>query len=97
MNDLNLLENDIIEYIQKNNFIYVKIDNPNDIIIIHDVIIKNIMSNSDSMSDQVCLYMGIYFELNRDYDNMMKYYLMAIKNNNATAMVNLGYYYDTLD
>jgi TPR repeat protein len=42
--------------------------------------------------------LGLYYNIKKDYPNMLKYYLMAIKNNNIDAIFNLGnYYYDTQD
>ena len=46
-------------------------------------------NNSDAMYD-----LGYYYHsIEKDYDNMKKYYLMAIEKGNSKAMNNLGYYY----
>jgi tetratricopeptide (TPR) repeat protein len=38
--------------------------------------------------------LGYYYEQQENYENMMKYYLMAIENENSFAMYYLGYYYE---
>jgi TPR repeat protein len=40
--------------------------------------------------------LGVYYQTLKDYDNMKKYYLMAIEEGNSLAMSNLGVYYQTL-
>lgn len=37
--------------------------------------------------------LGIYYQRKGDYDNMMKYYLMAIENGVSKAMMNIGHFY----
>ena len=41
--------------------------------------------------------LGLYYHNIKDYDNMKKYYLMAIENNNDSAMFKLGRYYDDIE
>ena len=41
--------------------------------------------------------MGNYFNKKKDYENMKKYYLMAIEKGNLSAMSNLGYYYHKIN
>ncbi len=36
---------------------------------------------------------GNYYEEEKNYDEMKKYYLMAIEHNDSDAMFNLGFYY----
>ena len=36
--------------------------------------------------------LGLYYNQQKDYDNMMKYYLMAIDKGDDKAMNNLGVY-----
>jgi hypothetical protein len=36
---------------------------------------------------------AMYYESIKDYDNMLKYYLMAIDKGFSYAINNLGYYY----
>lgn len=38
----------------------------------------------------------MYYSVKADYDNMVKYYLMAIEKNNSHAMHNLGFYYEKI-
>ena len=39
-------------------------------------------------------YVGWFNEMQKNYDEMKKYYLMAIKKGNPNAMINLGLYYE---
>jgi TPR repeat protein len=39
------------------------------------------------------VFLGYYYDEQKDYKNMEKYYLMAIEKGNSIAMNNLGYYY----
>lgn len=55
------------------------------------IFFKNI--KTDNASSNVLLYYGIYCAPNNDFDNMIKYYLMAIDRSNTDAMQKLGYYY----
>ena len=42
--------------------------------------------------------MAIYYdEIEKDYDQMKKYYLMAIEKGDSDAMNNLGFYYGTIE
>ena len=41
--------------------------------------------------------LAIYYKnIEKDYDKMKEYYLMAIEKDNSTAMYNLGHYYQTI-
>ena len=60
---------------------------------IHNKIYKGEYNN-----DQWWFYLGTYYKEQKDYDNMMKYYLLAISKDNSNAMNNLGvYYYEQKD
>lgn len=48
-------------------------------------------------TDQDMFFYGLYFEEMEDFDNMKKYYLMAIEKGNELAMNNLGMYYYKLE
>jgi len=39
------------------------------------------------------LYYGVYYDIKKDYDQMKKYYLVAIEKGNCISMNNLGSYY----
>jgi tetratricopeptide (TPR) repeat protein len=94
--DLKIKLNKINDYINKNNFVILNIPNEN-INNIYDLYFNNNIREIDN--DIECLYYGIYYKINKNYELMKKYYLMAIENNathsNSYAMNNLGsYYYD---
>jgi TPR repeat protein len=44
-------------------------------------------------NDKAMTNLGMYYGEQEDYDNMIKYCLMAIENGNSNAMYNLGLYY----
>jgi hypothetical protein len=44
----------------------------------------------DSIID---LYYGVYYKIKKNYEQMKKYYLIAIEKGNSDAMYNLGFYY----
>ncbi|MDX1702552.1 MAG: hypothetical protein R3250_18120, partial [Melioribacteraceae bacterium] len=71
---------------------YTKLDDIDPILIkkLHDLYFKDI--NDDSIENKT--FYGAYCEMKGDYDNMIKYYLMAIEKNDSYAMSNLGYYYE---
>jgi len=41
--------------------------------------------------------LGVYYNIQKNYDEMKKYYLMSIILNNSDAMFNLGLYYDDIE
>ena len=43
------------------------------------------------------LWIGNYYKLNKKYNEMKKYYLMAIELNDSDAMFNLGHYYHQIE
>ncbi len=49
-------------------------------------------------NEDLFLWIGIYYEkIEKNYDLMKKYYLMAIDNGNPHAMRSLGYYYQNIE
>ena len=87
------MEQFIINCVKSVDFIYVKINDESDLLIIYDLFKNNIIKNNHN--SMICLYYGFYYEhIIKDYDLMKKYYLMAINYNNVTAMTNLAYYYE---
>jgi len=38
-----------------------------------------------------------YYRIEKNYDEMKKYYMLAIEKCNSTAMNNLGHYYQTIE
>lgn len=61
------------------------------ITIIHDLFFKDI--RSDVQDDIVLLYHGVYYYINKDYDAMVKYFIMAVGHGSVIAMTNLAYHY----
>jgi TPR repeat protein len=49
---------------------------------------------SEATTSSLQHYYGIYYKEKKDYEQMKKYYLMAIDKGSASAMFNLGYYYE---
>lgn len=80
------MELSIIDYIEANKFKYVKIDNSESMLVIHDLFINNIEKNLDDQTDPlIFLYFGVYFAISNNTEKMINYYEKAIllKNNNA--------------
>ena len=74
------------------NNTYVFVDIPYESINnIYDLLINGKLNEPNN--DIEMLYYGNYYKEQKDYNNMIKYYLMAIKNGNSYAMYCLGYYY----
>ena len=65
--------------------------------IIFDIFDNNNI-NYDLNDSKILNILGIYYELKMEnYDEMKKYYLMAIELNNVEAMYNLGFYYQYIE
>jgi tetratricopeptide (TPR) repeat protein len=47
----------------------------------------------ESKNPAAMFNLGLHYENNKDYDNMLKYYLMAAEYKDRDAVFNLGYYY----
>ena len=91
MNSENL-EKEIIQYIELDTGTYVKIKTSTDIVNIHNLIFKGINDDSNN-NDIINLYYGYYCYKQKDYPQMLKYYLLAAEQHNPDAMYNLGRYY----
>ena len=87
------MEQYIIDFCKKNNIEYVKIDNEHSLNIIYDLF-KNSIKIIDIDNDIICLYYGVYYEhIEKNYDEMKKYYLMAIEKGHDGVKTNLLKYY----
>lgn len=95
------MQNDINKYLKDNNYSPIII--PNDIIqMVYDLFCHDIVGSGDldpwlvqeTVGSGLEYYYGIYYSINKDYDKMKKYYLIAIEQNNALAMNNLALYYE---
>ena len=64
-----------------------------------DLFINNSIDDELLTNDSTYMrYVGIYYKkVNKDYDQMKKYYLMAIEKGNSKAMNNLGSYYKNIE
>jgi TPR repeat protein len=76
---------------EKNSYVYNIIDEKI-INVVYDLLINDIVPVPTD-DTEVIINIGIYYEIKKDYDNMEKYYLMAIKQKHTTSMNNLGCYY----
>lgn len=69
--------------------------NQNDLKIIYELYHDNIMyDDAYQLSSGVLRYYAYYYEIQKDYENMKKYYLMAIEKGDIVAMTNFGSYYE---
>ena len=50
-----------------------------------------------NMDDNLIFNLGCYYELEQNYDEMKKCYLVDIERGNDNAMFNLGCYYDKIE
>ena len=56
---------------------------------------KRFKNNDHVVENSSMLFeLGLRHEKQKDYENMIKYYLMAIEKGNSDAMNNLGIYYE---
>ena len=96
--DIKNMESSIEIYLNKNNFEYLKLDNQNDIKIVYNLFINDIVMNLRNLfvinSNQIYNFYGIYYDIKKDYEQMIEYYLMAIGKGNSNSMNNLALYYE---
>jgi len=94
------LEKDIIDVIKKHQCIYIKISNNQNIKKIHNLIINNVMIDGDDLDIQdseLLHYIGFYHKINKNYDEAIKFYNMAIQLKNLYSMNNLAHMYTNGD
>jgi TPR repeat protein len=89
------MEEFIQNYLESNNCKYIKIGNHQIINHIYNLYKYGIderdtFEKEDSIID---LYYGEYYKIKKDYEQMKKYYLIAIGKGNDIAMNNLGLHY----
>ncbi|AYV79243.1 MAG: hypothetical protein Faunusvirus6_21 [Faunusvirus sp.] len=89
---------EIKNYLQTNHLVYIELKNNDDIKMVYDLLVHGkIAENITSATNPIVLiYYGAYFYMahtSADYIKMKKYYDMAIQQNNAIAMSNIGIYY----
>jgi len=86
------MEKLFITELNKYNLKYIKIKNETSLTKIYNLFKSNIFE--ESSTDIEYFYYGVYYdEIEKNYDLMKKYYLMAIELNNSPAMYNLADYY----
>ena len=91
------MEQYIINYCKNINVVYIKINNNQSLNIIYDLF-KNSIKIIDIDNDIICLYYGVYYEhIEKNYDEMKKYYLMAIEKGNIIAMNIFACYYEYIE
>lgn len=88
------MEQHIIDYIEKYNYTYVKIENEESLSVIYDLYKNNKISNIEYDDSMIYLYYGVYFNINNIYENGVTCYQIAIKKGNNIAPINLGLYYE---
>lgn len=70
----------------------IEINNENSLQIIYDLLINNIVTKQ--FDDPIIyLYYGIYYQINENYSQMIKYYLTASNKGNVDGLYKLGKYY----
>ena len=85
-------EQEIKNVVVKYNCLYINIDNEKSINNIYHLFIKNIVFEPELSIEM--LYLGYYYNnIEKDYNQMKKYYLMAIDKGDVNAMTNLVVYY----
>ena len=71
---------------------YIRIENDSSLEKIYHLFLNKKIF--DPLSSIELFYLGVYyFEIEKDYDQMKKYYLMAINKGDSNSMYNLGCYY----
>jgi len=86
------MEELLITELKNYNLIYLKIENENSLEKIYNLFKSNIYE--EPSTDVEYLYYGAYYKnIEKNYDLMKKYYLMAIKLNHSYAMYNLAQHY----
>lgn len=90
------LETQIIIYLEKKQFRYIKISDEKSIPKIYNLLINEELFEPEC-SDEFH-YLGFYYQhIAKNYDLMMNYYLRAIELGNSSSMNNLGYHYKAVE
>jgi len=86
------MEEHFITKLKQNYLKYIKIENETSLEKIYNLFINNIFE--EPSKDIEYLYYGVYYQkIEKNYDLMKKYYLMAIELNHSDAMNSLAFYY----
>jgi hypothetical protein len=87
-------EIELIKFLEKLGYGYLKIDCEKSINNIHDLLINEKMFESETGIE--IHYLGIYYDSKKEYELMIKYFLMAIDNKYYFSGINLGQYYKSI-
>jgi len=91
------MEKFIHEYLKKEDFdgVEIEIGNPTLLLNIYTLYHDNTFEYINNKITH--LYYGIYYQIHKKYDEMKKYYLMAISEKCCVSMYNLGDYYQIIN
>ena len=90
------MEESIKDFVLKLDYSYVQINDHISINKIYNLFYNKIIYDTDNDTEQ--LYLGFYYEkIEKNYELMKKYYLMAIDHGNEYAMKNLANYYGKIE
>lgn len=96
--DITLLEENIKDFLIKEGYAYSPIKKKENIPIIYELYISNVIPNIETISNDADFLrrIGIYYEIKKDYDNMIKFYTMSYEKGDGQSACNLALYYEYL-
>ena len=68
---------EISQYCKNNNHVFANIKKAKCLKLVYQLLVKNQIYDKHYENDQWWFYLGRYYDDQKDYDKMMKYYLMA--------------------
>src|ERR1700733_5898143 len=91
------MEDEIKKYLVDNNFKYEKINSFEKISLIYNFIKTGTLNaNIGDIDVDILNHMGIYYMIKNDYDNICKYFLLAIEKGDVNSMNCLANYYEEI-
>jgi len=96
MDNYNIHEQSIIDYIQKKGYTYVKILKQQNIKKIHDLFFVGKESDIEEIENdsELAFYHAVYFELYKQCEKAIKMYDIAVGLENLNAINNLAFIYE---
>ena len=91
------MDTQLIEYFENKDLTYVPIKNKYILNIVYQLFIDQIIPENLLDEDELYFYLGVYYHLNSSYNEMKKYYMLAIAKNNMHAMNNLAIYFKNVE
>ena len=91
------MDEQLIAYSKGQNWTYISIHDEMTLKKVYDMFINKFIPNIDDNNFVLLNYVGIYYEEQKDYVNVVKYYTKAIDCGDSNAMINLGGYYSYLN